>query len=217
MPSASQPYDKWLSRESLPLKRIVNKARGAPMTDWSLCPFWKGIVGDLFHAIHRGELPAGPHSIERFQTVGLHELWVFLAGRNDRWQPLRDFCKRWAAVRGEILADPADISAGPQKSTAADGQDTEADSAPGRPDHPAQSDHEKSEPAPKRRGRPKGAGSYEAADEQLIKEMRRLKETGAAQSDWDAAQQVAPQAKGGGSQEARAKRLLLRFQNNSEK
>ena len=95
----SPDRDDWLLRESLKLMRLINLAGGAPITRWPLDSVWTGIFQDLEDGICRGELPAGAHKIMRFQTVRLFDLWAFIRDRDERWQPLRNFCERWAAVR----------------------------------------------------------------------------------------------------------------------
>ncbi len=102
--------DHWLRQESLELKRIINLARGAPVTDWPPDSEWGGIFRDLKHAIGRGELVAARHDLGRFDSVRLADLWPFLTKperRDDaRWEPLRDFCRRWGQVRRVSLPEP---------------------------------------------------------------------------------------------------------------
>jgi hypothetical protein len=65
--------------------------------------------------------------------------------------------------------------------------------------------------APKPRGRPKGVGGFHAADKELVAEMHRLIEAGEAEGRWDAAMKLADAAKGGGTFDAKARRLLERY------
>jgi hypothetical protein len=63
----------------------------------------------------------------------------------------------------------------------------------------------------RRRGRPKGSGSYEAVDEPLIDEMREAIEANPAVSPTAAAACVADRAPGGGTPESKVKRLAQRY------
>ena len=98
--------EEWLRRESLELKRIINLAGGEPISIWPPPdPFWRGIFRDLKDSIDRGDLAAATRIPRRFDSVRLTDLWPFVVDRDARWQPLRDFCQRWAARRGEVLPD----------------------------------------------------------------------------------------------------------------
>lgn len=61
----------------------------------------------------------------------------------------------------------------------------------------------------RKRGRKLGQGSFVEPDEPLVEKMRAM--TQAGRTAWDAAQELAPSAAGGGSAESKAKRLLKRY------
>ncbi len=105
-PTTPADNDHWLRRESLELKKIINLARGAAVTDWPPDQEWTEIFQDLKDAIDRGELPAAVRSksASRRSSVRLLDLWPFVKDRDDRWQPLRDFCQRWENARGISLS-----------------------------------------------------------------------------------------------------------------
>ena len=64
---------------------------------------------------------------------------------------------------------------------------------------------------PKRRGRKPGSGSYEKDDAPLIKEMGGLIAEDKAASPYAAAMQIVDKAKGGGTPESKARRLVDRY------
>jgi hypothetical protein len=65
--------------------------------------------------------------------------------------------------------------------------------------------------AKRRRGRKKGDGSYQKADQASVTKMGELIESGAASSVQDAARQVASDAKGAGTPESKIERLRMRY------
>ena len=65
--------------------------------------------------------------------------------------------------------------------------------------------------AQKRRGRPVGSGSWEAADRDLLKKMHRLIANGSAKSPNDAARLVANRAQGAGTPESKQTRLARSY------
>ena len=105
-PTKPASSDHWLRRESLELKKLINLARGAPVPNWPPDQEWTEIFQDLKDAIDRSELPAalrGPSAWRR-SSVRLLDLWSFVKDRDARWQPLRDFCQRWAKASGISLS-----------------------------------------------------------------------------------------------------------------
>ena len=72
-----------------------------------------------------------------------------------------------------------------------------------------------SEPIPQqkspRRGRTKGSGSYAEDDEPLLEEMQDLIDSKKVKSVWEAANQLASEAKGNATPENKARRLYRRF------
>lgn len=67
------------------------------------------------------------------------------------------------------------------------------------------------EHAARRRGRPKGSGSYAAVDAPLIERMRQLMAEGKAFSPTDAARQIWGEAVGHGDWTSKIKRLVRRL------
>ncbi len=132
-PNQATSTDEVLRQESLKLKWVINLARGAPLKDWPPPDtYWNGIFLDLKDATGRGELPARVHHTkERFSTVRLDDLWPFVKNRDDRWQPLRDFCQRWFTARGE--EPPVSITPDGPNPTAAPGVDPYQTGLSGRP------------------------------------------------------------------------------------
>jgi hypothetical protein len=63
----------------------------------------------------------------------------------------------------------------------------------------------------KRRGKKKGAGSYEDLDAPLLREMESILKQGKAASAEEAARKVAEKAHGGGTAKSKAERLGRRF------
>ena len=95
-----------LLQECLTIKQIINFARGA--TDWPPSdPFWRGIQADLKDACQRGNLSYSQRPLDQrrqWYYIRLDDLWPFLLSKDQRWQPLRDFCRQqWADARGDIL------------------------------------------------------------------------------------------------------------------
>ena len=132
-PTKPASSDHWLRRESLELKKIINLARGAPHKDWPPDQEWTAIFQDLKDAIDRGELPAAVRGKRAWMwsSVRLLDMWGFVVDRDSRWQPLRDFCQRWFAVRGE--EPPVSITPEGPKPTAAPGVDPYQTGLSGRP------------------------------------------------------------------------------------
>lgn len=105
MPESSISPDPVLLRESLTIKKIICFASGEswPPTD----EFWLGIQADLKDACSLGELrystpDNNPH--RAYYNIRLLELWPFLVKKDQRWKPLRDFCRRWEQARGNTLS-----------------------------------------------------------------------------------------------------------------
>ena len=77
-----------------------------PYPDKKIC---EPLNRDLHYAIVHGELEGIAHPQKRHDRTRLQPLWGWLIKpeRKDdpRWKPLRDFCQRWAKVRGERLVD----------------------------------------------------------------------------------------------------------------
>jgi hypothetical protein len=65
--------------------------------------------------------------------------------------------------------------------------------------------------APERKGRPRGSGSWEVADQPLLTAMHELIQRGAAKSALDAASRVVETAAGAGSRESKITRLAKRY------
>ena len=101
---------KWqrteLQRETLKLKLVINLARNTKVDDWPPPEHpWRAFFQDLKHAIDSSELAATPRDTRAafYSRVALPDLWRFVERRDARWQPIRELCERWAAVRGEEL------------------------------------------------------------------------------------------------------------------
>jgi hypothetical protein len=65
--------------------------------------------------------------------------------------------------------------------------------------------------SPKRRGRPRGTGSWEVADQPLVTVMHALIQRGAAKSALDAASHVVETAAGSGTRQSKITRLAKRY------
>ena len=105
MPKSSIAHDPALCRDTLTIKKIICFASGAPWPP-PADELWDGIQADLKDACSQGELPYSKNysdQYRRFYSIRLLDLWGFLVNRDQRWQPLRDFCHRWAQVRGVTL------------------------------------------------------------------------------------------------------------------
>ncbi len=126
-------HDPVLSRDALTIKQIICFASRKP--DWPPTDeFWDGIQADLKDACERGELPYSKNpndSRRRLYYIRLSDLWGFLVNRDQRWQPLRDFCRRWFTARGE--KPPVSITPDGPNPTAAPGVDPYQTGLPGRP------------------------------------------------------------------------------------
>ncbi len=113
--SKATPHDP-LQREWLRLGEVINLARGATTDlerDWPPPVPWLGRFADLKAAWEHDELQLGPRVItaNKYTSTSLENLWRFAVRRDDTWQWLRDFCQRWAAVRGVDLSSLHDDSA----------------------------------------------------------------------------------------------------------
>ena len=108
MSSPNDPEQKWLAREWLPVKRIINVARGAsPAEDLSnLPPDWAAIFTDLKAYIELGEIKSISHSLKAFAMIRADGFWKFLSrehvpkGLPDAWSVAKAFCRRWAQNHG---------------------------------------------------------------------------------------------------------------------
>ncbi len=105
MSKPKTPYDPddpaLLLQECLTIMEIINFARG--VFDWPPSdPFWRGIQTDLKDACSRKELDyseAHDNPLRRFYYIRLDGLCRFLLSKDQRWEPLRDFCRRWEDAR----------------------------------------------------------------------------------------------------------------------
>ena len=101
-----------LHQERLYLQHIINIAAGKPPDDWPPGYPWEGLFRDLKMAMEADELdgllrpPGG-----RRHAVKLKELWDWLRGKDQRWEPLRDLCRKWAAARQIDMPSSSDSSA----------------------------------------------------------------------------------------------------------
>jgi len=104
---ADPDLDEWLRVDSLELKPLFDLARRVDpdLGDWPPLYPWKPRWRALKNAITTGNLKAtyATPIPEKHTIVFLADLWAFAEWRGDEWEWARDFCKRWAKVRGEVL------------------------------------------------------------------------------------------------------------------
>ncbi len=106
-------YTEWFKRDTLRLKHLVNIAAQADPE--GLPPEkgpWANIIEDLDYHIRLGHLEGipGPQGVKRQTRVALEHLWAFVFGpdyiHHSRWNPIREVCRQWNAVRGLALTEP---------------------------------------------------------------------------------------------------------------
>ena len=127
MSKSSIAHDPVLLRDTLTIKKIICFASGAPWPP-PADELWDGIQADLKDACSQGDLPYSKnHSDQhrRFYSIRLHDLRRFLDNQDQRWQPLRDFCRRWADARGDTQSLGADEQADSGSRTVAKKTETE--------------------------------------------------------------------------------------------
>ena len=127
MPKSSIAHDPYLYRDTLTIAEIICFASGKrdwPPTD----EFWLGIQADLKHACDCGEIRFSSHADYRSRAlyyISLLDLREFLVKKDQRWKPLRDFCRRWADARGDTQSLGADEQADSGSRTVAKKTETE--------------------------------------------------------------------------------------------
>ena len=104
---------KYLAREWLPLKRIVNLARGAAVGDWPLPDEWGAAIEHIETAIDQGriEYVRHPNGWIRFTRIRVEGLWAAIQGRQcgakgakEVQESLVAFCREWADVQNVDLS-----------------------------------------------------------------------------------------------------------------
>ena len=105
IPLTHERSNKWLRRESLELKRIINLASRMPIGHWPPDNDFIGLFRDLLAAIGRRELRASPSLNPRFHAVTLDDLRAYVSNRSRRWEPIRELCRVWAEYQKDDLAD----------------------------------------------------------------------------------------------------------------
>ncbi len=127
MPKSSIVHDPDLYRDTLTIAEIICFASGKrdwPPTD----KFWDGIQTDFKHACDCREIRFSSHPDIRSRAlyyISLLDLSKFLVKKDQRWQPLRDFCRRWADARGDTQSLGADEQADSGSRTVAKKTETE--------------------------------------------------------------------------------------------
>ena len=105
IPLTHERSNKWLRRETLELKRIINLASGMHINHWPPDNDFIGLFRDLLAAIGLKELRASRHPNPKFHAVPLDDLRDFVSNRDSRWEPIRELCRVWAEYQKDDFTD----------------------------------------------------------------------------------------------------------------
>jgi len=118
MVSKQGDMNEWLKEDSRKIIYLFQLARGLHPLDrinWPPKYPWDVRWQDLKNAIDTGKLAADfANQANKNIIVSLAGFWAFSSGQGEEWQWARDFCHRWAKVRGEVLpqSQPPDTDGG---------------------------------------------------------------------------------------------------------